>query len=62
MKKFFKAFMSMDLPWKVILIGTPIAGLGYVMGGPGPTEFWDPVMWIGSGIAAIGWVMMAFWK
>ncbi len=60
MKKFFKDFKRLDLSWKIIFVGTPILGVGYVMGGDTPHELWDPVMWIGSGIALSGWLWGAF--
>ena len=62
MKKFFKDFKRLDLSWKIIFVGTFIAAVGYVMAPEGetPHELWDPVMWIGSGIALFGWLWGAF--
>ena len=62
MKKLFKDFKRLDLSWKFIFVGTFIAIVGYVMAPEGdtPHELWDPVMWIGSGIAIFGWLWGAF--
>ena len=62
MKKLFKDFKRLDLSWKFIFVGTFIGLVGYVMAPEGdtPHELWDPVMWIGSGIAIFGWLWGAF--
>ena len=42
------------------LVGTVIAMVGYFFGEGGDSDFWDIIMWIGSGIGIFGWVWLAF--
>ena len=61
MKKFFKDFMKFEWPVKCIFVGTFIVIVGYVLGdgSASAAEKWDPVVYIGAGIAILGWGSIA---
>ena len=54
MKKFFEDFKKLDMPMRFALVGTVIAIVGYFFGEGGNSDFWDAIMWIGSGIGIFG--------
>ena len=59
MKKFFEDFKKLDMSMRFALVGTVIAMVGYFFGEGGDSDFWDIIMWIGSGIGIFGWVWLA---
>ena len=59
MKKFLEDFKKLDMSMRFALVGTVIAMVGYFFGEGGNSDFWDIIMWIGSGIGIFGWVWLA---
>ena len=59
MKKFLEDFKKLDMSARFIMVGTPIAMLGYFFGDVGNSDFWDVIMWIGAGIGIFGWLWLA---
>ena len=47
------------MPMRFALVGTVIAMVGYFFGEGGNSNFWDAIMWIGTGIGIFGWVWLA---
>ncbi len=60
MKKLLEDFKKLDMPMRFVLVGSAIAMVGYFFGDGGNRNFWDIIMWIGSGIGIFGWVWLAF--
>ena len=58
-KKLFEDFMKLDMPARFIMVGTPMAIVGYFFGEGGNSDFWDAIMWIGASIGIFGWVWLA---
>ena len=60
MKKLLEDFKKLDMPARFIMVGTPMAMVGYFFGEGGNSDFWDAIMWIGSSIGIFGWLWLAF--
>jgi hypothetical protein len=56
MKKLLEDFKKLDMPTRFIMVGTPIAMVGYFFGDGGNSDFWDVIMWIGASIGIFGWL------
>ena len=59
LKKFFEDFKTLDMPMRFALVGTAIGMVGYFFGEGGNSDFWDAIMWIGTGIGIFGWIWLA---
>ena len=59
MKKLLEDFKKLDMPARFIMVGTPMAIVGYFFGEGGNSDFWDAIMWIGTVIGIFGWVWLA---
>ena len=59
MRKLFKDFIKIDLPWQLILAFTLIGILMLILSELFPGDFWDPILYIVGALLAGSWIWLA---